>query len=175
MVEIRQGSKEHYDTILYGPTRCKRHKTHNGRVYYETKFPRQTFYIFNNKFYKSTVKEFKDTWKSTNGWSTNMTNEIKVFRKKYKTINSIPRYSRYKQVPGQGYFDYKVSNIFPRTDRHGKPYYWIQRTIFHPWKTDTRHKITRDYYIFYDGINKNGTIKNNAILWYPDNPWKFNA
>ena len=171
MVEIRQGSKQHYNTILYGPTRCKRHKAYNGRIYYETKFPRQTFYIFNNKFYETTLKEFKTIWKK----KYKITDKDKIFKKKYRTLNSIPKYSMYKQVKGEGYFDYKVSNIFSRTDRYDKPYYWIQKTVFHPWKTDTRHKITRDYYIFYDGINKNGTIKNNAILWYPDNPWKFNA
>lgn len=169
MVEVRQGSKEHYNTILYGPTRCKRKKSKNNRVYYEIKFPRQTFYIFDNKFYKQTIKEFKTIWKK----KYKITEEDKVFKKKYKTINSIPKYSMYKKIPGRN--SYKVSNVFPRIDRHGKPYYWFQKTVFHPWKSDTRHKITRDYYIFYDGINKNGTIKNNAILWYPDNPWKFNA
>ena len=63
MVEVRQGSKEHYNTILYGPTRCKRKKDKNNRIYYETKFPRQTFYIFDNKFYKQTIKEYKDSKK----------------------------------------------------------------------------------------------------------------
>jgi len=164
-----------YRNELYNSTVCKRKKDKNNEVYYKVRFPRQTFFIYNNRFYEKIVKGFKvvKNIKEEDLTIEYPRDENKTFKAKYRTVGSIPKYIMYKLVGRKQTSLYKVSNIFLRKDVNDNPYYWIQKTIIQPFRSDDRHKITRHYYIFLDGINKNLTIKNNAKMWCGPRWWRI--
>ena len=105
-------------------------------------------------------------------WDDNVvvTEEVKEFRKHYKSLNAIPRYQMWRVIDKKFI---KVSWLSMHEDQHGRPYYFIPKTKVIPFKTDTRFILKKNYYIFHQDINKNGTLKNKARLWFPVKPWAF--
>ena len=157
-----QAFSKSYDDTLISMAWCHRKKDKNSRVYFVVKFgPRHQYYIFENSFYKDSIEKFNVMWDNT----ITITKEIKEFRKHFKNIDAIPYYHIFQKVGESGKM-VKVSALQLQHDRYDKPYYFILPTKVIPFRTDTRYRLRKKYYIFHESINKNGTLKNKARLWY---------
>ena len=164
---ISSGSKD-YDTKLQSMAWARRTKDKNGQVYYQVKFSHKYLYhIHENDFYKDSIKKFNTMWDD----NVVVTKEVKEFRKHYKNKNQIPRYQLWRIGEGGSYV--KCSILSSKVDQHGRPYYFIPKTKVIPFRTNTKYALKKNYYIFHQDINKNGTLKNKARLWFPVKPWAF--
>ena len=163
---IESGSQG-YDTSLQSMAWCRRTKDKNDNPYYMVVFSNKYIYhITPNDYYKDSVKKFYTMWDD----NIVVTDEVKKYRKHYKNLHTIPRYLMWRIIDKR--FT-KVSWLSMHKDQNGKPYYFIPKTRVIPFKTDTRFILKKDYYIFHQDINKNGTLKNKARLWLPVKPWAF--
>lgn len=158
---IQAFSKLYHDTLI-SVAWCHRKKDKNGEIYYVVSFsPRHKYYIFKNIYYEDTMKKFNVMWDKT----VTVTKEVKDFRKHFLNKDMIPYYHIFQKVSESGNM-VKVSALQLQHDRHDKPYYFILPTKVIPFRTDTRYRLRKKYYIFHESINKNGTLKNKARLWY---------
>lgn len=163
---IQSGSKG-YDTSLQSISWARKAKDKHDKLYYIVKFNyKHIYHITLNDYYEETIKKFNTMWDD----NVVVTDEVKKYRKHYKNIHTIPRYQMW-QVRSDNYN--KVSWLSLYKDENGNPYYFIPKTRVIPFKTDTRFMLKKDYYIFHQDINKNGTLKNKARLWFPVKPWAF--
>ena len=158
-----------YQDSLISMAWCQRKKDKNGKIYYLVSFgPRHKYYIFKNIYYKETLKSFNTMWDD----NVVMTKKVKEFRKHFKNKNMIPYYHMFQKVNTTDSM-VKVSALHLHHDRYDKPYYFILPTKVVPFRTDTRYRLRKKYYIFHESINKNGTLKNKARLWYATNHRTF--
>lgn len=163
---MQSGSKD-YDTSLQSMAWARKTKDRHGNTYYMVKFSdKHMYHITPNDYYEETIKKFHIMWDD----NVVMTNEVKEYRKRYKNLWTIPRYQMWRIIDKK--FT-KVSWLALHEDQNGNPYYFIPKTKVIPFKTDTRFVLKKDYYIFHQDINKNGTLKNKARLWFPVKPWEF--
>ena len=164
---ISSGNKD-YDTNLQSMAWARRVKDKNGKIFYSVKFSANfVYHIHNNDFYEESIKKFSTMWDD----NVVVTKEVKDFRKHYKSITQIPRYQVWKVGTEGGYT--KVSFLSAKEDKNGKPYYFIPKTKVIPFRTNMKYALKKNYYIFHQDINKNGTLKNKARLWFPVKPWAF--
>jgi len=156
-----------YDTSLQSISWARKTKDKNGKLYYVVKFNyKYIYHITPNDYYEESVKKFHTMWDD----NVVVTDEVKEYRKHYKNIHTIPRYQMWR-VGTNNYT--KVSWLALYKDENDNPYYFIPKTNIIPFKTDTRYALKKNYYIFHQDINKNGTLKNKARLWFPVKPWLF--
>ena len=162
-----QSGTSGYDTALQSLSWARRTKDRHGKIYYMVVFNNKYIYhITPNDYYKETIKKFNTMWDD----NVVVTDEVKEYRKHYKSLHTIPRYQMWRIIDDK--FN-KVSWLALHEDSNGEPYYFIPKTRVIPFKTDTRFILKKNYYIFHQDINKNGTLKNKARLWFPVKPWAF--
>ena len=157
---VQSFSKVYQDNLI-SMAWCQRNKDKKGEIYYYVSFsPRHHYYIFKNLYFEDTMKKFNVMWDKT----ITITKEVKEFRKHFLNKDMIPYYHIFQKVHANKMI--KVSALQLQHDRYDNPYYFILPTRVVPFRTDTRYRLRKKYYIFHEDINKNGTIKNKARLWY---------
>lgn len=162
-----QSGSQGYDTALQSMAWARKTKDKHNKTYYMVVFSNKyTYHITLNDYYEDATKKFHIMWDDT----IVVTDEVKEYRKRYRSLHAIPRYLMWRLIDNK--FT-KVSWLSLHKDQNDKPYYFIPKTKVIPFKTDTRFTLKKNYYIFHQDINKNGTLKNKARLWFPVKPWAF--
>ena len=167
LAPFKESGSIDYDTALNSMAWARRTKDKHGKVYYMVVFSNKYIYhITTNDYYEDAMKKFHIMWDDT----IVVTDEVKEFRKHYRSLHTIPRYQMWR-IDNNKYN--KVSWLNLHEDQNGRPYYFIPKTKVIPFKTNTRFMLKKNYYIFHQDINKDGTLKNKARLWFPVKPWAF--
>jgi len=123
----------------------------NGNKYYTIQFPRQIWFLFKNKDYKELVTKW-----NKNETVLNSKNEIVEVRKIYKGVHSIPVYSIHRNKA-------KIGSVLLHYDKRDEPFFFIPRVKANMYSPA---KISRNYYIFSNGVKDNLDIVDNSDIWF---------